>query len=308
MLDLESARLFIDVLDSGSLSGAAEKNYLSKSTVKKRMDDLEAFAGTPLLERGARGTIPTAAGSAFLLRIRSLLRIVNEIPKACTSAATESLGRVLRMAYYTDFLAPMIQYCCDRYTKKHPLDTIQPVFTRFSNVYSGARDGLFDIAICTKPSPELSAGLSCTVLYATRLGAFVLASNPLAQKGILARADLAAHEVVMHSMWCPAQEVIAWSRAREPFFDVHLTPRGTEAMQEVCSRGGICLYPETDASQFPYAFVPLEDHISSYSTIVYSSNPSQAALDFVQSTLEYLAPYTDPRDLRLHVDWSTRPQ
>ncbi len=201
----------------------------------------------------------------------------------------------------------MVQYCCDHYAQLYPADTIQPVFMPFADAFKGVRDGLVDIAICARPGAGDSAGLSSSTLYATRMGALVAVGNPLAQQAAISRGDLASHEVVMHSMWCPPEDVQAWASESPVPFAVRLTSGGTEAMQETCARGGIYLYPETDAGEFPYTFVPLEEPIASYSTLVYPTAPQPAALDFVKSTLEYLAPYTDRRDLRMLVDWSTRP-
>lgn len=308
-LNLESASLFLDVVRLGSLSLAAEQNFVSKSMVKRHMDSLEAFAGTPLLVRGARGTALTPAGEVFAARVGTLLRSVDDIRKECLAAAARSTSRTIRVAFYSDFVFPMVQYCCDRYVQAHPDDVVQPVFTTFAHAHDGVHDGLFDVALCTRPTAGKSVGLSCTTLYATRLGGFVSAGSPLARRASLSREDLAEHETVIHTTWCTPEELREWSHGSpgQTPFDLRVVSGGTEVMQEVVSRGGIYLYPETDSRQFPYQFVPLEDPILSWSTVVCSTSPSQAVRDFVRSTVEYLSPYTNAADLRMRANWSTRP-
>lgn len=57
----------------GSLAGAAERLGISRPAVAKRMRNLEALAGRPLLDRGARGVRLTGDGAALLAGARRVL-------------------------------------------------------------------------------------------------------------------------------------------------------------------------------------------------------------------------------------------
>ncbi|WP_043440461.1 LysR family transcriptional regulator, partial [Cupriavidus sp. HPC(L)] len=56
--DLEQLRTFVAVADSGSLSAAAPRLFLSQSSVSEQLRKLEERAGVPLLLRGRRGVQP----------------------------------------------------------------------------------------------------------------------------------------------------------------------------------------------------------------------------------------------------------
>jgi DNA-binding transcriptional LysR family regulator len=60
--DLVSLRLFVAVLDAGSLTAGAQRFGLSLAAVSKRMADMEAHVGSPLFERRKGGVVATAAG------------------------------------------------------------------------------------------------------------------------------------------------------------------------------------------------------------------------------------------------------
>jgi DNA-binding transcriptional LysR family regulator len=60
--DLASLRLFVHVLESGSLTGGAVRLGVSVAAASRRIAELEALVGVPLVSRGARGVSPTAAG------------------------------------------------------------------------------------------------------------------------------------------------------------------------------------------------------------------------------------------------------
>lgn len=72
-IDLTSLQLFVAVCEQGSIGRAAEQEFIAASAVSKRLSDLEATVGAPLLERHSRGVRLTAAGDSLLHHARSLL-------------------------------------------------------------------------------------------------------------------------------------------------------------------------------------------------------------------------------------------
>ena len=71
-LDLKSLRLFLSVCELGNIRQAARESHIEPSAISKRIAQLEADLGTPLLLRGRRGVQPTAAGQTLLEHARSL--------------------------------------------------------------------------------------------------------------------------------------------------------------------------------------------------------------------------------------------
>ncbi len=61
--ETDQLRTFVTVADSGSLSAAAPRLFLSQSSVSEQLRKLEERAGVPLLSRGRHGAVPTPAGS-----------------------------------------------------------------------------------------------------------------------------------------------------------------------------------------------------------------------------------------------------
>ena len=58
-------KLFIDVVDLGSLSKAAAKHFVTPQSVSQHIRKLEGELGFPLLVRTAQGVSPTEAGCIF---------------------------------------------------------------------------------------------------------------------------------------------------------------------------------------------------------------------------------------------------
>jgi DNA-binding transcriptional LysR family regulator len=76
-------RTYLEVCRLGSLSAAAVELGYTQSAVSRQIAALERDAGVRLLERRARGVVPTAAGEAFRHHARV---VVNEAARAVRSA------------------------------------------------------------------------------------------------------------------------------------------------------------------------------------------------------------------------------
>lgn len=79
MVDLNSIVIFVRVVELNSFSQAARQLDIPKATVSRKVAELEAAIGTPLLHRTTRKLHLTEAGSLYFQYCR---RIVNEIEAA----------------------------------------------------------------------------------------------------------------------------------------------------------------------------------------------------------------------------------
>lgn len=97
MIDIRDLQLFLDVVESGSISAGAERSGLSLSAASARITALERRVGTPLLERHRRGANPTGAGE---LLTAGAARLVGEARSLEESLVARSRGitQELRMA------------------------------------------------------------------------------------------------------------------------------------------------------------------------------------------------------------------
>lgn len=69
-IGLRHLRVFLAVVDQGSVSQAAATLYRAQSAVSRSVRELEKEFGVPLFERRAQGMLPTRFGAALQLRAR----------------------------------------------------------------------------------------------------------------------------------------------------------------------------------------------------------------------------------------------
>jgi DNA-binding transcriptional LysR family regulator len=97
-LDPTSLRLFVHILEEGSIAGAAAKEYIAASAVSKRISDLEDVLKTKLLARTNKGVEPTAAGIALANMARGVLHELDEIYAQMREYASGVRGQIRIMA------------------------------------------------------------------------------------------------------------------------------------------------------------------------------------------------------------------
>lgn len=96
-MDLDDLRALISVIDHGSAAAAAAATRTSRTTLRRRLENLEAQVGVPLLIRGTAGAVPTPAGLALAARGRTLVEEASALLTSIRSleAEPEGLMRVL---------------------------------------------------------------------------------------------------------------------------------------------------------------------------------------------------------------------
>ncbi|MBR0564703.1 LysR family transcriptional regulator [Azoarcus sp. L1K30] len=93
-IDFNSMALFVAVCETGAIARAAARENIVASAISKRLAELESDFGVPLLERGARGVKPTAAGEALLFHARAVLRGVDRLQAELSDYAQGVRGHV----------------------------------------------------------------------------------------------------------------------------------------------------------------------------------------------------------------------
>lgn len=92
-LDLADLRLFIAIVDTGSITGGAANAHLALASASERLRKMEAEIGVPLLHRHARGVTMTEAREVLARHARPLLAQQQRLRQAMHAFACGQRGR-----------------------------------------------------------------------------------------------------------------------------------------------------------------------------------------------------------------------
>lgn len=112
---LKAMSIVVQVVDSGSFSGASRVLGIPLATISRQVTELEAHLGTKLLTRTTRKLALTDAGTAYLAAARRILDDVDETERAAAGeyhsprgelimTAPVAFGRLLVLPVIRDFL------------------------------------------------------------------------------------------------------------------------------------------------------------------------------------------------------------
>ncbi|MDQ0122867.1 DNA-binding transcriptional LysR family regulator [Pseudomonas lini] len=182
-LDHLSLHLFILVCDEGTIARASERAFLAPSAVSKRISDIEARFGTPLLKRSKRGVEPTPAGLALLRHARSLTLAMERLDSELGEYAEGARGHVRVLANVSSIMEFLPEEL-SAFMLDNP--RIQAdIEERFSpDVVRGVAEGNADLGICRR---SMAVGdLEFVPYRQDHLAVVVSASHPLADRSSIA--------------------------------------------------------------------------------------------------------------------------
>jgi DNA-binding transcriptional LysR family regulator len=91
-MDLEELRAFLDVVETGSFLAAAESLGVSRTTLRRRVEALEARAGVPLLKSTRQGILLTEAGEVLAQRGRIMMQETSALLASIREVGQEPSG------------------------------------------------------------------------------------------------------------------------------------------------------------------------------------------------------------------------
>ena len=188
---LDDLALYLSIVDSGSLVGAARRMRRSPPSVTRHLNELERRLGVRLLERNTRRLAPTEAGRRLAAHARILLADFENAMRDTAGEAASPRG-LLRLS------APLL------FGRRH----MTPVVSAYLQAY---REVSIDLSLDDRPADLIEEGIDVALriahlddssVVARRVGAVrrVVVASPdyLARKGAPRRPeDLAAHDIVL---------------------------------------------------------------------------------------------------------------
>ena len=155
MLNLDSLQIFSDLVNTGSFSRTAEKNFVSQSAVSQRLKALEADYGQTLINRGqGRGKVsPTVAGEALYAGAKALLQSASALDAEMRQLSDEIAGTVRVATVYSvglHALPPRLK----PFLAAHPRVNVHLEYKQTDQVYEDVVSGAVEVGIVACPSAK----------------------------------------------------------------------------------------------------------------------------------------------------------
>ena len=204
--DLTDLRLFVNVVEAGSLTAGAERTHLSLPSASQRVLGMEETLGAPLLVRRKTGVQPTEAGHTLLAHARRVLDQVEQLRSELGVYGQGLQGRV-RLLCNTSAMTQHLPRVLAAFLAEHPRVSVDLQERPSEEIVEELRGGLADLGIVS--DAVATAGLDCNAWAQEDLVLLVPRGDPLAGRRSIALAEAAQRDFVGLAAGSPLQEHVA---------------------------------------------------------------------------------------------------
>ncbi len=193
-MQIENLKVFCDLVETRSFSGAAERNNVTQSAVSQKVRSLEEHYGVTLIERGAgRKFRLTPEGRIFFDGCLDVLARYDEIPRRLLKASGELRGEV-RMATLPGIGLYRFAARRRRFRRLFPGVRVDAVYSSREKATQQVADGTADAALLTWPTK--GKGYQVEICWQEKLVLVCPLSHRLARYGTIGLRDLRGERLI----------------------------------------------------------------------------------------------------------------
>ncbi|HYX93354.1 MAG TPA: LysR family transcriptional regulator [Myxococcaceae bacterium] len=204
-MQLESLKMFCDVVETGSFSRAAQLNHVTQSAVSQQIRALENRYAQKLLSRSARQVTPTPAGERLFRGCKEILARFSEVEQEIREQSTEVAGTCTVSTIYSVGLHEL-QTIMKSLLKTHPKVNMRLNYRRSDQVYDDVILGSAEIGIVAYPQPR--AGVDVLPFRDDKLAVVVPPSHPFAQKQKVSLSALSGAPFIAFDREAPTRKAM----------------------------------------------------------------------------------------------------
>ncbi len=207
MINLDALQIFCDLVDTGSFSRTADKNFVSQSAVSQRLRALERDYGQTLLDRGqGRGLVrPTEAGQTLYTQGQQLLRDAIALDTLLRGLSDDIAGTVRVATVYSvglHALPPRLK----PFLAAHPRVNVHLEYRRTDSVYQDVMAGAADIGIVA--CPALRRGIDVIPFGSEDMTLICAPEHPFARLECVGLAELDGAPFIAFDQDIPTRRLV----------------------------------------------------------------------------------------------------
>ena len=178
-MQIETLKVFCDLVESRSFSQAAVRNFITQSAVSQQIKALESRFDVTLLLRDGRSIAPTEAGRIFYEAAREMLDRFESMRLELNSVGPEMAGTLRVATIYSVGIYEM-SLVVKTFLKTYPKVNLHLEYCQGARVYEDCLKGTVDLGVVPYPKPR--KGIRIISLPADKLVLICAPDHPFARK------------------------------------------------------------------------------------------------------------------------------
>jgi DNA-binding transcriptional LysR family regulator len=259
--NLVSLRLFVAVVDAGSLTAGADRFGISLAAASKRIGELENHCGVPLLQRGQRGVTATIDGQSLHRHAIEVIARLEQLAQALDELRSGASGH-LRLWANPSALGGFLPDVLSRYAQRYPDVLIDLEDALSEDGVRAIQKGVAELAVIGDNVP--CEGLQTFVCNVDRLVLLVPRTHRFARQAVVKTLDaISEDQVALARTASLTRKIIAAAEAVDRSVRIRVQVRSFDVMSRMVAGGlGLAILPQAAARLYSdaleLAVVPLE--------------------------------------------------
>ncbi len=206
-MNIETLKVFCDLVDLESFSLAAERNFITQSAVSQQIRTLEERFKRRLLERvrGRRDVKLTPAGEVFYRESKHVLDAYDQLEESLRGVVGKIGGTVKVATVYSVGLHELPAKVREFMTK-FPAAKIDLEYSRTTRVVRDVMNGTVELGVVAFPEPK--RGLTITPMIENRLVLIAPLDHKFASKAKVKVTDLNGQDFVHFERDVPTRKAL----------------------------------------------------------------------------------------------------
>lgn len=195
-IDPLTLNLFLSAIETGQICIAAERENIVPSAATRRIQELEELAGVRLLDRSAKGVVPSPAGQVVSRYARAVIDALIGMRQEMATF-TDAKAGCLSMAATRLLLIYFVAAEVGEFTRRFPLVDVQLREESYAGTLRALIAGEVDLAVYDTRTPDTDIdGIESVECRRERLVVLMPADHKLARTPVVSLAALLDQDLI----------------------------------------------------------------------------------------------------------------
>ncbi len=204
-MQIETFKVFCDLVETASFSRAASLNSITQSAVSQQIRALERHFHVSLIERGKKNFSVTQEGRAFLQASKEILHTFENLGSRIRELQNVVAGELRIATIYSIGLHELPPFL-KKFRTLYPDVEVKVDYRRSAQVYGEVLEGNADLGLVAYPAKR--TGLVIEDFWRDKLVLICHPDHPLAERKRVRLRDLAGEKFISFEPDLPTRKVI----------------------------------------------------------------------------------------------------
>lgn len=206
-MNIETLKVFRDLVDTGSFSKTAELNYISQSAVSQQIKTLDFVLKCRLLNRLTNKIVPTPCGEKFYEAARRIILVYQNAIGLAKQFSVPSPAEEVRISTIYSAGIYLLQGYIRKFMAAQRNTKISVEYRQFQQIRSDILSGRADFGIIAGPYRKLQ-GLISLPIREDKMVLLTGMSDKLARKGAIAVREIEGRDFISFEKVSPSRKCV----------------------------------------------------------------------------------------------------